>query len=289
MSGTIIEKKSRDYHWSTAEVDSIQTDEIISKLREFGVDFEKRQFQEDVKRYYSAEELADSWKERYPISAVGFDLDFIWMACVVLWKRLAPGVINSEQLDEIMQRGYELLRKRDKDRTIEACELWLGVWEHLKHRFTDDMQSIKEAETVFSGIQFLHNWCQDLEEELGNAAFHDASFYEKRIDYCREFYTLFPKSNELLIVNMKRAEAESYFFLGKTEKGDNVFRALIDEFPDSIWGYIGWGDMYYIDNPSKTDENKAKAKAIYQMALKTNSEEKIYAMERIESLNEEQN
>ena len=45
---------------------------------------------------------------------------------------------------------------------------------------------------------------------------------------------------------MKRGEAESYFSLGKVEEGDPAFEALIEEFPDKVWGYIGWGDMYYL-------------------------------------------
>jgi hypothetical protein len=65
-----------------------------------------------VKRFYSAEELADLWVSVFPISAVRFDRDFIWMAAIVLWRRLAPDVVNSEQLDETMQRGYDFEDER---------------------------------------------------------------------------------------------------------------------------------------------------------------------------------
>ena len=83
-------------------------------------------------------------------------------------------------------------------------------------------------------------------EGSDSLALKDVSFYEKRIQYCRELYTLFPETSDSVIQNMKRAEAESYFALGMQEEGEESFRKLIEEFPDNVWGYIGWGDMYGI-------------------------------------------
>jgi hypothetical protein len=117
------------HHWSIEEVETLSTNAIIRKLRDFGVDFRRKQFLEDVKRFYSAEELADHWESVFPITAVRFDRDFIWMAAIVLWRRLTPNVVNTEQLDEMMQRGYDF---KDEGRLNECCNLWLEVWEHLE-------------------------------------------------------------------------------------------------------------------------------------------------------------
>jgi len=69
-------------------------------------------------------------------------------------RRLAPDMVNSEQLDEMMQRGYDL---KDKGRLKECCNLWLELWEHLKKRFTSDMSAIEDVDIgVFTGIQ-LYN------------------------------------------------------------------------------------------------------------------------------------
>ena len=53
---------------------------------------------------------------------------------------------------------------------------------------------------------------------------------------------MFPDT--LVLESMKRGEATSYFFLSEREKGEEAFKKLIEEFPDSAWGYIDWGDMY---------------------------------------------
>lgn len=61
----------RQWHWSLDEIESFSTDEIVSKLRSFGVPFEETQFLEDVQRFYSGEELADHWNQVHAITARG--------------------------------------------------------------------------------------------------------------------------------------------------------------------------------------------------------------------------
>jgi tetratricopeptide (TPR) repeat protein len=277
-------KKSRMHHWSIEKVETLSTNAIIRKLRDFGVDFRRKQFLEDVERFYSADELADQWESVFPISAVRFDRDFIWMAAIVLWQRLAPDVVNSEQLDEMMQRGYNL---KDEARLKECCNLWLELWEHLKKRFTSDMSSIEDAERVFSGTQCLYNWCQDLEMELWNGGLEDTSFFRKSLEFCREFYRMFPDTDSLVIENMKRGEANSYFFLSEIEKGNEAFEKLIEGFPESAWGYIGWGDIYCSftqDDTVPTDYDKAER--IYRMGLDNATSDRDVIIERLQHLEE---
>jgi tetratricopeptide (TPR) repeat protein len=272
--------------WDLDEIRMFSTEEIITRLRKFGVDFQEKQFLEDVKKYNSASELAERWYETYPTTAYGLDEDFIWMACIILWKRLAPDIINSEQLDDMMQTGYEILRTTRPRDEAGACDLWLKVWNHLKERFIPEMKDIEEAEKVFSGLQSLGNWCLDMEMELHNAGLDDLSYFRKRIEFCREFYTLFPESDDQNIHHMKRAEAEAYFMLGESEKGEELFKSLVAEFPDSIWGYVGWGDMYTREKFSKTPPDYDKAEKIYRMALGKGLDEEDVVLERIEDLKE---
>ncbi len=270
--------------WSIEEVETLSTNAIIRKLREFGVDFRRKQFLVDVKRFYSAEELADHWVGVYPITAVRLDRDFIWMAAMVLWRRLAPDVVNSELLDEMMQRGYDL---KDERRLKECCNLWLEVWGHLKKRFTSDMSSIEDTESVFSGTQSLYNWCPDLEMELWNAGLEDTSFFKKRLEFCREFYRMFPDTDSLVIENMKRGEADSYFFLSEIEKGDEAFEKLIEEFPESAWGYIGWGDMYCLfKRDDRVPRDYDKAERIYRMGLDNATSDRDAILDRLQDLEE---
>ena len=115
------------------------------------------------------------------------------------YKKCCLGKAENQELDELddhMQKGYVLL---EKNKTIEACTIWLEVWDKLKSRFSPDMKSIEDAERVFSGLQSLYNWCQDLEMELGNAAWDDRSFCIKRMAYCLEFCSFFPDTKGLFL------------------------------------------------------------------------------------------
>jgi hypothetical protein len=77
-------------------VRDLSTEELLQQLRDFGIEIRREEFREEVEGFYSASDLADHWWEVYPVTAVGYDEDFIWMAAVVLWDRLVPDAVSSE-------------------------------------------------------------------------------------------------------------------------------------------------------------------------------------------------
>lgn len=278
----------RNRHWDLDEIRRMTNIKIIRKLKRFGVDFTIDMFREDAPKFYSAEYLYEHWREVYEITTEGFDKDFIWMAAIILWERLLPNIANFENIDNEMQAGYDLSAE---EKTVEACKIWLEVWDKIKEKIGTDFKSVEQADEVFHGMQSLFNWCQDLETELDSGGSEDVSFYEKRVQYCREFYTLLPETDDLIIHNMKRAEAESYFALGMQEKGEELFKDMIEESPDNVWSYIGWGDMYGIFRMnSSIPIDYDKAERIYRMALARdidNEHDKRDVLDRLESIEEE--
>ena len=256
----------RPPEWDSEKIGAMSTARILAKVKDFGVPMTTSEFIRQAPQFLSAVEMAEDWYKRYPVNATGLDEDFIRMAATVLWPRLTPDVMSSEKLDDMMQQGYDLV---ENGRVVEGCRIWLEVWERLKRRFKPEMNSIEEAESVFTGLQCLFNWCQDLEEALGNAGRADSGYLQKRIDYCSEFCALFPSSDETVILNMKRAVAESYFALGLDEEGEKVFAALVEQFPDNAWGHIGRGDAYLWPRKG-TPPDYDRAERIYRVALESN-------------------
>ncbi len=198
-----------------------------------------------------------------------------------LGKSDALVIRKRDELDVLMQEGYSLLQKNKIDK---ACNVWLELWSKLKIRFQPEFKNVKEAETIFSGEEFIYNWCQDLEAELGNAALDAQLYYQRRIDYCNDFCSIFPESDRLLMHNMKRAIAESHFALGDISKGDECFKALIEEYPTNIWGYIGWGDMYFWSMKKDTKPDYEKAERIYKMAIGMELEGESDLIDRLKEL-----
>lgn len=278
----------KDPHWSLEEIKALSTDEIMQQLKNLGLPCTEEQFLEEIKDYHSPREVAEKWIETYSVKE-GLDKDFLYPAASVLWERLAPPMrtltkITPEQLDDMIQKGYDLLRE---NMVTEACDLWLEAWEHLKPHFSPEMKSIDKAEDVFLGAQSLYNWCQDLEMELGNAGLDDRSYFERRINYAQEFCVLFPESDRLLMENMKRAEAESCFALGRGDQGEQIYSQLVERYPRSAWAYIGWADQYWLfpfDDNMPPDYEKAEK--IYRMALEGDVDDKDAVRERLEDLAE---
>jgi len=270
------------------DVRELSTAEIIQWLRHFGIKTNQEQFRETVQQFRSAEALAEHWRERYSVTVAGYDEDYPWMAAMVLWERLAPDQPSSEQLDRMMQEGYN--HKQD-GQIVEACQLWLDVWEHLKERFTDEMTTISDADrTVFSGTQSLHNWCQDLEMELANAGRDEPVYHKRRIEYCRDFCAEFPETGTLILGNMRRAIAESLIQLDRVSDGEAEFEALTNDYPEYSWGYVAWGDIYRGDTGryEHVPTDHERAGRLYRKALDETRDGHAFdaAQERLTELTE---
>ncbi|MEI3614116.1 YecA family protein [Pseudogracilibacillus sp. SO30301A] len=226
--------------WLTyEEVNAMSTDEIVYKLGEVGISFNREEFLEDMKKFYSAEEISDNWFQHNTVTVKGRNEDFPWMAAWILWERLAPSNhLSMEQMSDLSDRGFGYLAKNDP---VSACDAWLKVWEVIKDRSESEFQTLDHLDEHYEGSFYIRDFCQDLEMELHNAGLNNPAYFEKRIVYCREFCDIFPKEDEQIIHNMRRAIAASYKELGEHMKADFEFEKLVKDFPNNPWGYIGWG------------------------------------------------
>ena len=224
--GKQIEKSSGDkdisfkdfilQSWSLNKVRMMSTSEIIEKLESLNVDFEIERFKKQAQDYISAIQLAEDHYYTQNFQAPGQDEDFIWLAIIELWNRMIPEKWNMEMIDDLTQEGYEDIGKRNYK---DGIEKWEKAWNMIISIVPPHIKSVEDADKFISGLtQCIFNWCQDFEVKLGNAGTEDASFYRKRIKYCQDFCRIFPNSDESIIKNMLRAEAESRTELGDMEK-----------------------------------------------------------------------
>jgi hypothetical protein len=251
--------------WSEEKVRALSTEEILARLAAFGVRTSTDEFVRRAAWEHSAIAVSDTWRQQGHVSARGFDDDYIWMAACVLWERLVPQRPSFEMIDERMQAGYDALAAHD---TARACDIWLGVWADFKLHLTADMGHVRGLDEVFRGTQAFHNWCQDLEQELGNAGVDDPRYLSERVRYAREFVAQFgADDDQLLLGNFLRAEAEALWSLGERAAAEERFEALTRRYPDFAWGYIGWADCYWL-GPSPTPEPKDYVRATAAVALR---------------------
>jgi tetratricopeptide (TPR) repeat protein len=264
------------------EVNELSTDEITHKLGQIGIPFKQETFLKDIEKFYSAEELSENWFDQYSVTANGRDEDFPWLAAWILWERLAPAnKLSMEQMSDLIDRGFEYL---EENNFISACDKWLEVWVAMKDRIDPAFQNLDYLNRHYKGSFFIRNFCQDLEAELHNAGLKDPAYFEKRINYCREFCNLFPKESELIIHNMRRAIADSYGKLDQYRKAESEFERLVQDFPVNPWGYIGWGDLFFFEK--KKDYNRALELYEKGLEIAKDKDDVEALMERIEDLKE---
>ena len=106
------------------------------------------------------------------------------------------------------------------------------------------IRSIAEFDARFPMTQSLYNWSQDLQNTLWNAGLRDHELLLARIGVCEEALRRFPREDQLMAENCRRALAESYFEAGLTGKAEELYTAWLAADPGWGWGWIGWADCY---------------------------------------------
>ena len=254
--------------WPRKRVAKMSNEDIYEKLESMNVHFDEEQFKKQAEQYTSAIELAEDlyytqdWKGKD-------DEDFIWVSIIELWKRLLPGRVNLEMLDDAMLDGYDDMEHGDYESGLEE---WETAWDIVKKIIPPTVMSVEEADglirllPVFKLAQPLFQWCQHFEEDLYNGGLEDASWFTKRITYVTEFCERFPDTESSVLQQMQKAEAESYGLLGDIKKAENLFEVLTEKVPDNVQIYIAWGNIYwtakYVGPPDYD-----KAEKIYRLGL----------------------
>jgi tetratricopeptide (TPR) repeat protein len=153
----------------------------------------------------------------------------------------------------------------------EAYEDWLHAWELLRDHTPAHITTFAALERVFHlDVQgcFVTNMLYDLDMALHNEGLEDARLTAKRAEVARWVYTHFTEESPLNLGNFRGYEAESLWELGQREQAEALFQALTETFPTFAWGYIWWGDGYWMSDWSyEYAPEYDRAEAIYRQAL----------------------
>ena len=220
-----------------SSAEHLSDEDLLDKLRGFGLDVDRRSLAQLCAGALSAEEVArpliDSCGFRN--GSEGWQGDWIWICVVSLWQRWWPDKVCLEFLDDKVQAGYH-------EHNASACAAtWLGAWSDVL-RLCDatGVRSIERFDDRFPLTQSLYNWSQDLEDALWNAGLGDREMLLARIAVCEEALRRFRREDQLMTENRRRALAESYFEVGETEKAEELFQSWLAADPRWGFGWIGW-------------------------------------------------
>lgn len=260
--------------WSLETIQNYKTEEIFSKLSEFGITLNEAEFLEQIQSCYRASELRKKWNTQYEISAQGRDKDFLSLGARVLWERLAPDCLNAEQLHDVIEAGLDDLEEEKE--VQKTCDLWLEYWEKFKARFIPMGLSFAELDKKLDGgLYSVAGWLIEIADALNKFAQEDRSYFQKQIDYCEDVLTTFPDAEEDFVSDIISKKADCLFELEQVEAGDKCYDYILTHYPEgNAWMYMYWAGLYWEPNlcpPSRI--NFDKAEQIYRRGLANSSPE----------------
>jgi hypothetical protein len=202
-----------------SSADSLSDDELLAKLRSFGLDVDRDGVERLCAGALSAEEVADPIVDKLKL-VDETTVDWVWISLLALWQRWWPDWPSLELLDDKIQAGYAQDAENDPR---AAAVTWLNAWSDVQWLCdATGISSSEEFDDRFPMTQSLYNWSQDLEMALENAGRDDHEMRQALIDFCEESLRRFPREDQLLTENRRRALAGAYFDAGLTEKAEEL-------------------------------------------------------------------
>lgn len=184
-----------------------------------------------------------------------------------------------KKIDDKIQKGYELILERN---VASGCDSWLNAWDSIKQAMKENqLHYLEELQDKFKWSDFLLNYVQDMEAELHNVGLSNKEYYHKRMLYCEELLKFCKKEDVLMIGNIKRAIADSYFELGDTEKCDQLYSLWLDENSDWGWGYIGWSACYWFKRAKNSSYIKKSIEILEKALPRENVSERMEIVGRL--------
>jgi hypothetical protein len=175
----------------------------------------------------------------------------------------------------------------------EAYEDWLHAWELLRDHTPDHITTFDALERLFHlDIQdcSVTEMLYELDMALHNEGLEDARLTATRAEVARWVYTHFTEESALNLGNFRGYEAHSLWELRQTEQAEALFQELTEMFPTFAWGYIWWGDQYWMSDWSyEYAPDYDRAASLYRQALAQPAlEDRGDVQDRLDDLAEEQ-
>ncbi len=111
-----------------SSADSLSDDELLTKLRSFGLDVDRDGVERLCAGALSAQEVAEPILDTLKLGDETM-VDWLWISLLALWQRWWPDRPSLELLDDKIQEGYA------QDPEIDphaAAATWLNAWSDVQ-------------------------------------------------------------------------------------------------------------------------------------------------------------
>ena len=171
-------------------------------------------------------------------------------------------------------------------------EDWLKAWELIRDHKPESVTTFDEFDEIFDldiNDCPINDMLYDLDEELSALELDDLHLVAKRAEISRWVYMHFPGETELNLGNFRGHEAEALWDLNQKEEAEARYQELTATFPNFAWGYIWWGDQYWMSDWSyQNDPDYDRAESLYRRALDNpDLDNRVDVQDRLDDLNDE--
>jgi tetratricopeptide (TPR) repeat protein len=284
----ILTQKSNSYSanafFMSGEVRGLSDEQMIDRFAVLGIPLLKEQFRSDLMEHLDISNLSKAWREKYNPHIEDDDIDFIYVALEHLGQKWAADIWDTDKFRKLI----EDLEWIDDSKEEQKLNIYRTFWEKLKtvyiipHRYSSFEQLRDHYEWSDEPEWFISEY----EMELGNAMIGKAEselqdLANERIELCTDVLKLLPNTDEINLLNYRKAIGETYGRMGDYLKADECFQSLTEEHPNWVWGYIGWGSLYTFKDEHRDLE---KATRIFNIGLDRCKEDRDVLLERLNDL-----
>ncbi|NLD72958.1 MAG: hypothetical protein GX649_09620, partial [Chloroflexi bacterium] len=168
------------------------------------------------------------------------------------------------RLRRLVDQAHHLVDEVDP---IGASQRMLEAWEMVKEMTTPEMRTLAAFDEAQNAPELdSPYWVVDLQYELWNAGLQEPIYHEHRVRLNGEALALFADSDDNMVVNLRRGQAESLWALGRRDEAEAIYAELIDRFHDDGYVYAGWADQFWM-RPRNAEADYPRAEAILRRAL----------------------
>ncbi|MFC3803678.1 SEC-C metal-binding domain-containing protein [Cohnella sp. GCM10012308] len=264
LEKVLAHKLNQKNRWQPDAVERMSDDDILSQLSRMGITVDREGFLRDLQETMYSDRVAQVWQERIGAPVDSKDSIFPILAAKQFSKRWASDIISFDKLEYLADRMIEYGSPQQEQ---ERLVLQRTIWDRLKTRFILQL-GIRSWDELYERFPSFTDFAWILDDyslTLRNAAVslevaQRMALLEERIALNREQEELFSDTEPGQRLTLRLEIAESYGLMDDFSRSDMEFEKIIADYPDSVWAYIHWGDLYI-------DSDRSKAVSIYNLGM----------------------
>jgi tetratricopeptide (TPR) repeat protein len=262
-------------------LDEETDDGILSKLRGFGVETNRKDFVAELRETLDPGRISDRWQGQLTADQKRSAGDLLFCAAIQFSRRWAPKLNSYDKIED-------LIGETESAGNVDGLGNFRKVWQSLKELYVipNEFRSFEQIEEQFDSFYDLETVMFDYANGLWSAGMRQEGdkrleLLQERLQVCGEVIRLLPEMMSHNLLEWRRMYGQTLEGLGRYDEAEAAYEVLVKENPEWAWGYVSWGDLYV---HRQEGQNLAKAREIYSRGLERCRKDRDALEDRLKDL-----